>query len=92
MKKINWIELIKNTSGKLSGSGLVGLLTATVALVCYSIGTIIAAKGNKDGLEVMTISAYLVTVAGALLGVRRFTGSAPKIEREQKEEKDETNL
>lgn len=71
--KTKWIELITNTSGKLSGSGLIGVLTGFVALGCFISGVVLIYKGNKDGLEVLTTSAYLVTIGGTILGIRRFT-------------------
>jgi hypothetical protein len=83
-QKINWIELIKNTGGKLSGSGFLGLLTGVVALGCFISGIVLVYKLNDKGLEVMMQSAYLLTLAGALMGIRRFTT--------QKDKKDETNI
>jgi hypothetical protein len=79
-QKINWIELIKNTGGKLSGSGLVGLLTAAVALGCFIAGVVLVYKLHDTGLQVMTISAYLLTVGGTLMGIRRFTTNNTKNE------------
>jgi hypothetical protein len=73
MGKTNWTELIRNTGGKLSGSGFLGLLTGVVALTTFVWGTALVAKGDTNGIQVMTISAYVVTIAGTLLGIRRFT-------------------
>lgn len=73
MAKTNWIELIKNTGGKLSGSGFIGLLTGIVALGTFIAGTYLVFTSEKMGLDVMTTSAYLITIAGTLLGIRRFT-------------------
>lgn len=71
--KTRWLELISNSNNKLSGSGFIGILTGITALLCFITGVILVWLGNASGLEVMTTSSYVITIAGALLGIRRFT-------------------
>lgn len=84
--KTNWKELIMNSTGKLSGSGFIGLITGIVSLLGFISGNVLVFGGNKDGLEVMTISAYFMTIAGTLMGIRRFT--VPQLTKYDQPQKD----
>lgn len=84
--KTNWKELIMNSTGKLSGSGFIGLITGIVAILGFISGNVLVYLGNKDGLEIMTLSAYFMTIGGTLMGIRRFT--VPQLTKYDSPQKD----
>lgn len=64
--KFCFAELFSNRDGKTSGSGTMGILVTTIAIIAFAYGCII-----KD-YNIINQSVVVIGMGAALLGVRKF--------------------
>ncbi len=74
--KFNLAEIFNNTDGKTSGSGFIGVVSGSVASLCFLIATIGYLFKLTWTIDVMSQCVFMLGISAALLGVRKFTGKS----------------
>jgi len=66
ISKFSFSEMCSNNDGKTSGSGTMGILVTTIAILCFAYGVII------KNSEIITQSSFIVGIGSGLLLGRKF--------------------
>ncbi len=75
-------EFLTNTNGKLSGSGLIGVFTGIASILVFISGAVASYLGYPESLDLMDKALMGLTIAAALLGVRKITKNEQEFKRE----------
>ena len=72
ISKFSFAEMFSNKDGKTSGSGTMGILTITIAIICFAYGCII-----KD-YNIINQCVVIIMLGFAALGVRKIVDKDAK--------------
>jgi len=72
--KFRFAETFNNSTGKTSGSGMIGVLMGLTAIFSFIAGTIGLYFKLPDMMNLIDASLQLGLLSGALLGLRKATG------------------
>ena len=95
MSKFSFVQLTKNSDGKQSGSGFIGVIMGLVTTVSFVAVLVAWWLGINGALEVFEKVIQLGFLSAALMGVRKLSGamipkkSDPIKEENQKEKEPE---
>jgi zinc transporter ZupT len=84
-----WIELFKNTNGKFSSSGFIGVILGIVAALSFVAAMVGYFLELPNTVEVMGEMLKLVAASTVLLGVRKIT---PRIGRKKYDDEGEDKI
>lgn len=79
---MRFTELFKNTNGKYSGSGFIGILSGIVSIIVLIVGVIEFILKTPESLILIDKGLMGLTIAAALLGIRKISKSDAEFKRE----------
>ena len=74
-KKFNFKELVTNTNGKTSGSGMLGMIMGIIGCISFLACMFGYFLEIPETIEVMRQTSFFIGSATVLLGVRKYTGN-----------------
>lgn len=71
--KVRFSDFLRNTNGKFSGSGLIGVLAGLASILVFISGAVAAYLQVPEAIDIMDKALMGLTVSSVLLGVRKFS-------------------
>jgi hypothetical protein len=68
-------DYTRNDNGKLSGSGLLGVISGLASTIVLVAAAVLAFLHSPDAAAIMDKSILALTISAALLGVRKLSKS-----------------
>jgi hypothetical protein len=92
--KIKFSEFLKNTNGKYSGSGLIGVFAGFSSILILLSGAVAFYLKFSESLVLMDRALMALTISAALLGVRKLSktdaGFSQGLNKEKEEKENNT--
>jgi len=72
INKFSWQQMLSNSDGKTSSTGVCGVITILIGLLCFIYGCIdFSYISNKN--DIIFYSSGIITLGASLLGVRKLS-------------------